>query len=226
MVNPPEGWIPAGWTPPAAGAASTGGINCSVSQMIRTPQYWILFLTFTAGALAGLMVIGIIKLFGSDALANNGIETAKAAAITNTAMGLFYALLNGFGRIIWGTMSDKLGRKNSIVLMSLLQGIMMIVFYFIGGNEWGLYIGAAIIGFNFGGNFALFPAATADLFGNKNVGVNYPFVFLAYGIGGVVGPILGGTMGDAQAWIWAFIPAGIACLVVAALATRLKPIEA
>ena len=85
----------------------------------------------------------------------------------------------------------------------------MILFYFIGGSEWGLYIGAAIIGFNFGGNFALFPAATADYFGNKNVGTNYPWVFMAYGVGGTIGPILGGMMGNAKAWLGALIPAGI-----------------
>ena len=226
MINPPEGWLPAGWTPPAGKeAAATGGIDCTVSQMVKTSQYWILFSTFTVGALAGLMVIGIIKLFGTDALTANGVETIKAGAITSTAMGFFYALLNGLGRIVWGTISDKLGRKNSIVLMSLLQGIIMIIFYFIGGSEWGLYIGAAIIGFNFGGNFALFPAATADIFGNKNVGVNYPYVFLAYGAGGVVGPILGGIMGDAHAWMWAFIPAGIACLILAGISTQLKPLK-
>ena len=225
MVNPPEGWLPAGWTPPTTGVASAGGADCSVGEMVKTPQYWILFLTFTMGALAGLMVIGIIKLFGVDALTGAGIAEAKATAVTNTAMGLFYALLNGLGRIVWGTVSDKLGRKKSIVLMSLLQGIMMIVFYFIGSNEWGLYIGAAIIGFNFGGNFALFPAATADFFGNKNVGVNYPYVFLAYGLGGVVGPILGGAMGDAKIWMWAFIPAGVACLAASALCTSLKPLK-
>jgi len=193
--------------------------------MVKTPQYWILFSAFTAGALAGLMIIGIIKLFGNEALAANGMEAEKAAAVTNTAMGLFYALLNGLGRIVWGTVSDKLGRRNSIALMSLLQGAMMILFYFIGGREWGLYIGAAVIGFNFGGNFALFPAATADIFGNKNVGVNYPFVFLAYGFGGVVGPILGGMMGDARIWMWAFIPAGAACLAASALTLKLKPLK-
>jgi hypothetical protein len=78
-----------------------------------------------------------------------------------------------------------MGRKNAIITMTTLQGVMMILFYFIGGTEAGLYIGATIIGFNFGGNFALFPAATADFFGNKNVGTNYPWVFLAYGIAGI-----------------------------------------
>jgi OFA family oxalate/formate antiporter-like MFS transporter len=96
-------------------------------------------------------------------------------------------------------------------------------FYFIGGNEYLLYLGAAVIGFNFGGNFALFPSATADFFGNKSVGLNYGFVFFSYGIGGIIGPMLGGLMGDMNLWIWAFIPAGIALLISAVIAFLLKP---
>ena len=224
MVNPPEGWKPQGWTPPATGKGSEGGVDLSPTQMARTPQFWVLFSNFTVGALAGLMVIGVIQLFGMDALGKAGVDEPKARMITGTAMGLFYALMNGLGRIIWGSVSDKLGRKNSIILMNLLQGVMMIAFFFLGGKEIGLYLGAAVIGFNFGGNFALFPAATADMFGNKNVGTNYPWVFMAYGVGGIVGPILGGVMKDAQAWMWAFMPAGIACIIAAGIATTLKPV--
>jgi OFA family oxalate/formate antiporter-like MFS transporter len=224
MVNPPAGWLPAGWKPPSgAAAASAGERNFTEIEMVGTSQFWKLFLTFTVGATAGLMVIGIIKLFGVDMLTQGGMEKTRADVITGTAMGLFYALLNGLGRIVWGAASDKMGRKNAIVTMTTLQGLMMLAFYFIGGSEWGLYIGAAVIGFNFGGNFALFPAATADYFGNKNVGTNYPWVFMAYGVGGLVGPILGGIMGDARAWMWAFIPAGAACLVMAAVDLGLKP---
>jgi OFA family oxalate/formate antiporter-like MFS transporter len=224
MVNPPAGWLPAGWTPPpAAQAATTGGVDFTTKEMVGTSQFWGLFLTFLFGATAGLMVIGVIGLFGKDALMENGVDAAQAAVITGTAWGLFGALLNGFGRIAWGWMSEPLGRKTALVIMSALQGVMMIAFYFIGGTEMGLYVGAAVIGFNFGGNFALFPAATADFFGNKNVGTNYPWVFMAYGIGGVVGPILGGVMGDEKAWMWAFIPAGIACLVGAGIMAMMKP---
>jgi len=223
MVNPPDGWKPEGWNPPAAsGASSSGGIEFSVAQMVRTAQFWKLFLTFFVGATAGLMVIGVIGLFGKDALTANGITPQRATVIAGTAMGLFYALLNGLGRIVWGTLSDKLGRRNAIATMTGLQGVVMIAFHFMGGQEWGLYLGAALIGFNFGGNFALFPAATADYFGNKSVGTNYPWVFMSYGVGGVVGPILGGAMGDAKAWMWAFIPAGIACLVMAAVSLTLR----
>lgn len=222
LANPPTGWKPEGWNPPPA-SASSGGVDFTPSEMMRTAQFWELFTIFAVGSLSGLMVIGIISLFGIEALTTGGMPQAEATVVAATAMGLFYALCNGLGRIVWGTVSDKLGRKKSIALMSLLQGIMMILFYFIGGAEWGLYLGAAFIGFNFGGNFALFPAATADLFGNGNVGVNYPWVFLSYGVGGVLGPILGGIMGDASAWAWAFLPAGVACMAAAGLALSLHP---
>jgi len=224
LVNPPEGWRPAGWEPsPGAAASSSGGVDFTAGEMARTGQYWGLLLTFLFGATAGLMVIGVIKLFGMDALQASGVDRAGADQITGTAMGLFYALFNGLGRIIWGWISDRIGRKAAIVAMCCLQGAMMIVFFFIGSTEAGLYIGAAVIGFNFGGNFALFPAATADFFGNKNVGTNYPWVFMAYGLGGIIGPILGGVMGDANAWMWAFVPAGIACFAGAAIMAMLKP---
>jgi OFA family oxalate/formate antiporter-like MFS transporter len=100
---------------------------------------------------------------------------------------------------------------------------LVILFPYVAGTKALLYLGATLIGFNFGGNFALFPAATADYFGNRNVGTNYPWVFMAYGVGGVVGPLLGGIMGDAKTWMWAFIPAGIACLAVALMMFFLKP---
>jgi len=231
IVNPPQGWQPKGWTPPAAGAVSdTGVVNFKPGQMVARPQFWGLFLTFVFGAIAGLMVIGVIKLFGTGKLGEAGLEPQRIDEITGTAMGLFLALFNGLGRIIWGTISDFTGRKAAIILMCLAQGIMMLVFFWVGGSEWGLYIGAAIIGFNFGGNFALFPAATADFFGNKKVGENYPFVFLAYGVGGIVGPLLGGAMrdlgtesGNIGTWMWAFIPAGIACLLGAVIMIAMRP---
>ncbi len=225
MVNPPDGWLPMGWMPPEASkGGGSGNVNLTEGQMARTYQFWVLFLTFAAGGTAGLMVIGIIKLFGNDALTASGLALDRADIITGTAMGLFYALMNGLGRIAWGWISDRTGRKSAIVLMTAAQGVMMILFYFIGGSQIGLCLGAAIIGFNFGGNFALFPAATADYFGNKNVGTNYPWVFMAYGVGGVIGPILGGFMGDQQVWVWAFIPAGVACLAAAGLSMTLRPV--
>jgi len=232
MKNPPEGWKPAGWEPAAAttgGAAASGaGKQFESGDMLRTPQFYMLWTMFIFGALAGLMVIGIIKLYGIDALKAGGMDAAKASATAGTAMALFYALANGLGRIIWGIASDTLGRKASLTLMMAVQGVVMLAFFHMGGKPALLFLGAALIGFNFGGNFALFPAATADFFGNKNVGKNYGWMFTAYGVGGIVGPIMAGMFKDAgaekgvDAWFPAFIIAGIACLVAAVIGLMLK----
>jgi OFA family oxalate/formate antiporter-like MFS transporter len=107
--------------------------------------------------------------------------------------------------------------------MCALQGIMMLVFYWMGGSQYLLYLGAAIIGFNFGGNFSLFPTMTADLFGTTNVGLNYGWVFTAYGVGGIIGPIMAGFIRDRwQNWLAAFIICGVACFVAAIIALTLR----
>ncbi len=231
MVNPPAGYKPRGWNPPAPSdsAKATGAIELTSSEMLRTPQYWLLLLMFIGSGLAGLMVIYCIRLFGIDALqASGAAATAEAAGTTAGSAMAAYAILNGLGRIIWGTASDKIGRKLALFLMCLLQGIVMLLFFKLGGSVAGLTVGACIIGFNFGGNFALFPAATADFFGNKNVGTNYGWVFLAYGVAGIAGPQVAGHFKDAAsgsdvgAWATPFIIAGVACLIAAGLSLALR----
>jgi OFA family oxalate/formate antiporter-like MFS transporter len=101
---------------------------------------------------------------------------------------------------------------------------MMSVFFFTTFNPYTFYLIAALIGFNFGGNFALFPAATADSFGSENVGLNYGYVFTSYGIGGIVGPILAGAVQDAGlSFFYAFIPAAIMCFIAAILGFIYNP---
>ncbi len=160
------------------------------------------------------MSIGLMKLYPMEALMANGFSQGEASAIAGTAMAIFFSLANGLGRILWGTLSDKLGRKTSIIAMTAIQGVVVILFTYMAGSEDLLYLGATLIGFNFGGNFALFPTITADTFGAKNVGLNYPWVFLAYGFGGIMGPILGGKLGDMGNFPLAFTIAGIAVLLV------------
>jgi len=129
MQNPPEGWLPKGWTPPEATAAkATGNVEFTSPQMRKTPQYYMLFFMFMVGAGAGLMVIGVIALFGKDTLVESGYTSAEATTIALTAMALFFSLANGIGRIAWGLISDKIGRKMSFVVMFGIQGLMMLTF--------------------------------------------------------------------------------------------------
>ena len=222
MIMPPEGWVPEGFTPPAA-VQGSGGENFTPKEMLRTPQFHLISLTFAVSAGAGLMAIGLMKLYPVEALVDNGITLDSADAIAGTAMAVFFSLANGIGRLAWGALSDKLGRKRSVVVMAASQGLLLFAFIPMAGTEWMLYLGATLIGFNFGGNFALFPSLTADEFGNTAVGLNYPWVFLAYGAGGIVFPILGGWLGDTGNFPMAFTIVGILCLAASLIIATVKP---
>ena len=211
MVMPPDGWSPPGFVAPAQ--AGAGGEDFSPREMIRTPQFHLVSLTFMVSAGAGLMAIGLMKLYPVEALTDAGMLEDEADAVAGTAMAVFFSLANGIGRLAWGTLSDRLGRKRSVVTMAATQGLLLIAFVWMAGNEYTLYLAAALIGFNFGGNFALFPALTADEFGNGAVARNYPWVFLSYGAGGIIFPILGGWLGDQDIFSVAFLIAGGMCLV-------------
>ena len=221
MRMPPEGWRPAGFVPPDEPGA--GGEDFAPREMIKTPQFHLISLTFAVSAGAGLMAIGLMKLYPIEALTDGGVAEAEASAIAGTAMAVFFSLANGAGRILWGVASDKLGRKRSVVTMAASQGVFLLLFIPMAGSEWSLYLAATVIGFNFGGNFALFPALTADEFGDNAVGRNYPWVFLSYGAGGIVFPILGGRLGDLGNFPLAFSICGIACLVGAVASAVVFP---
>jgi len=239
MVNPPEGWVLKGWKPPKPAGKGKGKAVVKTDyvpgEMLRTPQFYAIWGMFIFSSMAGLMTIGNIKLFGIDALqARAGLTAEQASAVAGIAMAVFYSLANGIGRIAWGTISDKIGYKLSLVIMCAIQGVVMLLFYLMGGTSVLLYLAALLIGFNFGGNFALFPMATADMFGAKNLGLNYGFVFTAYGVGGIVGPVLAGVLRDAslrsgtglQGWLVVFTICGIACLAAAAIGWFVKPPQA
>ncbi len=226
MVFPPEDWKPEGWNPPqqdASGKPAAGTVDFQSGEMLKTPQFYMIFLTFLFGASAGLMSIGLMKLFPMEALTKNGIPKDQASAIAGTAMAVFFSLANGLGRIGWGMISDKIGRKASLIIMTASQGLFVLAFPYMAGTPALLYLGATLIGFNFGGNFALFPTITADTFGTKYVGQNYGWVFLAYGVGGIFGPIMGGMLGDMGNFPLAFSIAGILCLVAAGIISAVKP---
>ena len=231
MINPPDDYLPSGWTPPVTeNNDHEGAVEFRARDMLRTRQFYMLWSVFMFAGLSGLMVIYCIKLFGVDALEHHGV--AGAGAIAGTAMA-WYAIFNGLGRIAWGSISDRIGRKTTITLMSALQGLTMLLTYhvFISfGQVYGFIVAAALIGFNYGGSFALFPAITADYFGNKNVGSNYGWMFTAYGVAGLAGPLLAGYFKDAaqgaaqpSVWMTPFIIAGVVCLlgaVIMAFTTR------
>jgi OFA family oxalate/formate antiporter-like MFS transporter len=220
LSNPPKGWKPAGWNPPEAKAGSTVQKirDLAQSEVVRTGQFWMIWLAFVFSAGCGLMVIKSLKNFG---VLQGGLTDAAAGS----ALGLL-ALFNGLGRIVWGTLSHKLTARGAVILMCVLQGAMMFLLIRMGSSAAALTIAACWLGFNFGGNFALFPLLTLENFGSKNLGANYGVVFSAYGVGGILGPVMAGKVWDAMGTFYvAFIIAAVACLVAAGLALMLRPIK-
>jgi len=223
MKNPPAGWKPAGWNPPVRDSNQKKvGYDCKPREMCTKKEFYLLWMMFVIGALAGLMVIGNVQNFAkspTDGFTAYGFSSTDAADFAVIGAAVCLPIFNGAGRIVWGQVSDKIGRRKALLSMFLFQGIVMVVFFYTTTNPYIFYIVAALIGFNFGGNFALFPAACADSFGAENLGLNYGFVFTAYGIGGTVGPILAGAVQDAgMSFLYAFVPAAIMCFIAAALA--------
>jgi OFA family oxalate/formate antiporter-like MFS transporter len=128
--------------------------------------------------------------------------------------------------VIWGTLSDKIGRKSSLFLITFVQGVMMLSLIRLGGNALTLYLAAALIGFNYGANFSIFPAVTADFFGTKNIGGNYGLLLSALGAAGLIGPLLGGRVFDLTgSYLWAFVPAAAMCFVAALLSVVVRAPE-
>ncbi|MBU2511336.1 OFA family MFS transporter [bacterium] len=219
LSNPPSGWYPKNWTPAQQKESTAANVkDLTQSEIVKTSQFWMIWISFVFSAGCGLMVIKCLKNFGV-------LEGGLTAAAAGSALGLL-ALFNGLGRIAWGTVSQKLTAKVSVILMCLLQGIMMFFLLGMGSQSITLAIAACWIGFNFGGNFALFPLLTLENFGPKNLGGNYGAVFTAYGVGGILGPVMAGMVWDSMGTFKiAFIVAAISCLLAAGFSFILQPPE-
>ncbi|MFC2154033.1 OFA family MFS transporter [Candidatus Altiarchaeota archaeon] len=215
LRNPPEGYVPEGWSPPTGKDGKKSVCDHSWREMLKTRQFYLMWLMFCFAALAGLMVIGHLAAFGKE----SGLDAETAAA----AVGVL-AIFNGAGRIVWGAISDKIGRTRTLLSMYLINGLIMLLLIKMGGSFITLAAASAVIGFCFGGNFSMFPSLTADYFGTKHVGINYGWVFTSYGIGGLAGPILGARVYDAtQSYEMAFITAGVLCFIAAGMSFLTKP---
>ena len=99
------------------------------------------------------------------------------------------AVGNAGGRIVAGTLSDKIGRTQTLAIMLTFQAVIMFSLTLVGKQQIVVLVMAAcLIGFNYGTNLSLFPSACKDYFGLKNFGANYGILFSAWGVGGFILP--------------------------------------
>jgi len=215
LANPPAGYAPA---PTAATEAQSGpesAPRCELDwhEMLRTGQFYQLWLMFVLSASAGLLIIGNVTLVAQD----QAPEWDSAFVLV-----MVVAVFNTCGRFLSGFVSDRIGRTNTMVLASILQAINMFLFVQYKTPAL-LLLGSACTGLCYGTIFTLFPAATADFYGVRNLGVNYGLVFTAFGVAGVTGSVLGGRVRDLfGSYSYAFVTCGIMLLLGAALALVLR----
>jgi len=164
------------------------GLEFERSQTIKLPQFWMLWAAFALSAMSGLMVIGSYAAFAKSVdVGDNFIYAIGTSDFV--LIGSLAALFNGLGRIVWGKLADMITYKKSMLIMFSTQAILMFLYFTTNINASYFLIITCAIYFCFGGNFSLFPTATADLFGSKNLGPNYGIVFTAYGVAGFIGAV-------------------------------------
>jgi MFS family permease len=181
IVNPPS----VGGAKPVAGspAAADGW-----TDMTRSPRFFVFWLQYACAATAGLMIIGHLSRI---------VASQSGGAVT---LGFVFvailAVFNALGRIMAGLISDRIGRAPTIALVCATQAGVMLWFPHL-ASAGAFFMGAALVGFNYGACLSLFPSVTADNWGTKNFGLNYGLMFTAWGVGGVFGPLLAGRIADA-----------------------------
>lgn len=179
----PPGYRPAGWTPPAPTATTITGTDKNWRQMLADPMFYVLWSIYIIGCVSGLMIIGHASPIGQEVIK---LSPATAAA----AVG-FLALANTAGRVFWGWVSDKIGRYNAVMIMFALSSVVMFALTQV--TTFVPFVAVLmVIGLCFGGVMGIFPSITADVFGAKNLGMNYGIIFTAWGAAGYVGPRMAG----------------------------------
>ena len=208
---PPNGWKPAGWTPPAGSANKLiSGHHVHLNQAWRTPQFWLIWGVLCLNVTAGIGVISMASpmlqdVFGGRLLglpSTDVQDAAQKAAIAAAAAGLvgLISLFNSLGRLIWASASDFIGRKRTYVVFFVFGIVLYGLLPTFGHlGQAALFVAAVCLILSmYGGGFATVPAYLADIFGTQMVGAIHGRLLTAWSVAGVIGPILIADLRESQ----------------------------
>ncbi|EGR0627640.1 OFA family MFS transporter [Vibrio cholerae] len=216
--NPPAGYVP---TEPKLKAGQEAKVvakvaNLSWKAMLKTPQFYALWLMYALAASVGLMIIGNIT----------NIASVQANLPNAVYLASILAIFNSGGRVAAGILSDKIGGVRTLLLAFLLQGGNMVLFATF-DSEFTLIIGTAIAAVGYGTLLAVFPSITAEFYGLKNYGTNYGVLYTSWGIGGAIGAaVVGYSMTHGGGYNLAYTISAAMMAVCILLALITKPISA
>jgi OFA family oxalate/formate antiporter-like MFS transporter len=179
--NPPQGWLPAGWSPTSSVSKAATTYNFTVKEAMATWQFWLLWAMLFLNVSAGIMIISQASPMAQQLV---GLTAVQAAGIVGVI-----SIFNAVGRVFWAWMSDMIGRARVYFLLFAIQ--VVIFFSLTHLHTATLFtVAVAIIGLCYGGGFGTMPSFTADFFGPKYMGGIYGWILLAWGAGAIPSPIL------------------------------------
>lgn len=184
-------------------------------EMLKTPKFYTIFIMFVIGTTAGLMILGHASPIVQEVLKTSPQKAAFAVGVLAAA--------NAFGRLLWGGLSDKLGRYP--ILIGLFTLVSVALFTLAVTNVLFIYLGSLIVvELCYGGFISLIAPITADTFGAKHMSINYGIMFVAFAFGGIVGPRVAAVVKEANngSYDKAFVIAATMCLVGLVIAIYLR----
>jgi len=201
--------------PTAGGAAQLGKRQFTTLEMLRTPQFYVLYISFVLMATGGLLVT-----------ANAG-PMAKSWGLSAAALTLaatLSPLANGASRIFWGWASDRLGRENTMIVAFTLQAFFLYLVVAIGQQSAALFAFTLVmVYFTWGEIYSLFPATSADYFGTRHATSNYAVLYTAKGTAAIMGGWVGALLYEQSgSWAVGFYSSAAMALVAAGIAFALR----
>lgn len=162
-------------------------VDYSLEEMIHTRAFYLLFLAFFFGCISALTVISLAKDIGTDLAKLNPTDASAAVSVI--------AIFNSAGRVSWGTISDRVGRRRTLSWVFIFTSLSMAALALANLDSFNFKIILAILAFSFGGFLAIYPIIVSEYYGVRHLGVDYGLMYQAYGFAAMVGPILATSFG-------------------------------
>ncbi|MCU0857808.1 MAG: OFA family MFS transporter [Pontiellaceae bacterium] len=203
MRNPPQGYIPAGWTPPSATAEQQAAKDSMTAKdCICSNRFLLIWLFFFANITAGIMFIGfqspmiqsLVKATGKYADLDPEAAKTALAGIGATLIAVS-SLFNGVGRFFWGGLSDKVGRVKTFRLILGSQILVFIALLFVKSPLiFGILVCYVLL--CYGGGFGTAPSTVLTIFGSRLMPVVYGTLLTAWSAAGIAGPQIAAVIKD------------------------------
>ena len=213
---PPENYQLESAAPPAAVASQQTRRSYSPRQMLKSPVFYLLFVMMSMMSTSGLMVTSNVGPFAKEFGVADMLVLGMAALPLSLTLS---RVTNGLTRPFFGWVSDHIGRESTMALAFSLEAVaILVLFAYI--NQPALFVVlTGLLFFGWGEIFSLFPSTLTDTFGPKFAATNYGFLYIAQGVGSILGgPAAAFLKQSTGSWTAVFIVVAVLDVITALLA--------